>query len=452
MHRVITTIWLSLLIFKWVEAQENTSFNRINTETYRLYLEQNWDSLIDVGKMALKADVDYYYLRMRLGIAFYSKKNYRSAARHFSAALEQNSGDPVSLEYLYFCRLYSGQTEQAQQVRKQFKGDLALKLPPPNGKFFDRSGAEYLYLSGVKDDLFKDPTELYPLDVDGIQSTTRHYSNATVSLVNSLAPGVTLSHTYTFLFKSSHYFSNDGTTAVYLPDQQLVQNQYYFSPGFTTSSGYTFMPMIHILGIHFQAVYDAGQGFQGGTPSLVLGTLKETDFVTGMGFKKNMGAVDLHLGGWYSTLNGAEQVQGRVGLTWFPLGNLNLYAGAYGNSQYELFSNGERVIRMIPEMLLGFGISGKVWVDLNAAMGEMTNYLENNGSIVYNSISEVIHKKVRFSLSFPVTEKGSLLYLGGIWSAISSEFMPVEDPGTTIINTAIFYNAISIYGGISWKF
>jgi len=452
MHRVITTIWLWLLIFTWVEAQENNSFNRINTETYRFYMEQKWDSLIDAGKEALKAEVDYYYLRIRLGIAYYSKHNYRTAARHFSAALELNSGDPVSLEYLYFCRLYAGQTEQAQQVRKQFKGDMALKLPPPTGRFFEKTGAEYLYLSGVKDDLFEDPAVIYPLDIAGIQSTTKHYSNATISLVNSLAPGITLSHTYTFLSKTNHYYSNDGERAVYLPDQQVVQNQYYFSPGFTTPSGYTFTPMIHILGIRFQDVFDTGQGFQGGASTLALGTLKETDFVTGLGFKKNAGAVDLHLGGWYGTLNGADQIQGRVGLTWFPLGNLNLYAGGYLNSQYESYTNGEGVIRVIPEMLFGFGMAGKIWVDVHAAMGEMTNYLENNGMFVYNSISEVIHKKVRLSLSFPVNDRGSLLYLGGIWNDVSSEFIPDVDSGSNPMNTPITYNAISIYGGISWKF
>jgi len=52
-------------------------------------------------------------------------------------------------------------------------------------------------------------------------------------------------------------------------------------------------------------------------------------------------------------------------------------------------------------MLFGFGMAGKIWVDVHAAMGEMTNYLENNGMFVYNSISEVIHNKVRLS---PVPE------------------------------------------------
>jgi len=448
---VIATIWISMLILSRAGAQEGPDFNRINSESYRYYTEQKWDSLIQFGKEALKSDVDYYYLRMRMGIAFFSRKNYRPAAQHFAVALEQHNGDPAALEYLYYCRLYAGQSEQALHVREQFKGDLALKLPPVNGRFFGRLGAEYLYQGGAGDHLFADPAGLYPLDVAGTQSTTGYFSNVTVSLVNQLAPGIVLSHAYTYLWKSSHYFYNDGESAIYLPDQHLIQNQYYLSPKFTTPSGYTFMPMVHVLGIQYQSIYDNGQGYQGGS-SLVLGTIHETDFVTGMGFKKNLGRVDLDLGGWYGHLNSARQIQGRTGFTWFPLGNLNLYAGGFFNGQYELYPGSEGVTRIIPEFLFGFGIAEKAWVDLNGAVGEMTNYLEGNGMIVYNSISEIIHKKFRLSLSFPVTDKGSLLYLGGIWSAVRSEFQPDGDPVTMVYSSTVSYNAFSIYGGISWKF
>ena len=448
---MITTIGISILILSWAGAQEGPDFNRVNTETYRFYMEQKWDSLIQMGKEAFRSDVDYFYLRMRMGIAYFSGKNYRTAAQHFSAALEQNNGDPAALEYLYYSRLYAGQTEQAQHVQKEFKGDLALKLPPAGEKFFGRFGAEYLYQGGAADHLFEDPAGFYPLDVAGTQSTTGYFSNVTVSLVNHLAPGIVLSHAYTCLWKSSHYFSNDGQSAIYLPDQRLIQNQYYLSPRFTTRSGYTFIPMIQVLGIKQQVIYDNGQGSQGGG-SPAVGTGNETDFVTGMGFRKNLGRVDLDLGGWYGHLNSARQIQGRAGFTWFPLGNLNLYTGGYFNSQYEVLPGGEGLTRIIPEFLFGFGISEKVWVDLNGAVGEMTNYLEGNGMIVYNSISEVIDKKFRFSLSFPVTEKGSLFYLGGIWSAVRSEFLPEEDPGTMVFNSTVLYNAFSIYGGLSWKF
>ena len=451
MLRVIISIWLLVFVSLGITAQKPADFNTTNRETYRFYMEQKWDSLIDMGKEALRADIDYYYLRMRMGIAWYSKKNYRKATRCFKAALNHNHGDPVALEYLYFSRLYSGQYEQAKHTRKQFKGDLVLKLPPGKGRFFDKVSAEYLYHSGVQDDMFENPFEVYPPDVAGVQLTTRHYSNATLSLVNSLAPGVVLSHSYTYLSKSSHYYYNDGITAVCHPDQRVTQHQYYFSPQFTTRSGTIFMPMIHVLGVRYQAAYDTGQGFMGGPSSWVMGSLKETDFVTGLGFMKELRQVDLHLGGWYSTLNNGEQLQGKAGFTWFPLGNLNLYAGSVLNSQYEKFPEREEVIRFIPEMLLGFGISEKVWVDLKAGMGEMTNYLENNGMIVYNSYSEVIEKKIKLSLSIPVTESGSMFYLGGIWTSNRSDFYPF-DPNMTEEVNSIHYNAISIYGGLLWRF
>ncbi len=81
----------------------------------------------------------------------------------------------------------------------------------------------------------------------------------------------------------------------------------------------------------------------------------------------------------------------------------------------------------------------------------MVNYLENNGSIVFNSFSNVIREKVSLTLSVPVSEKGSLLYLGGRWSSNESHFYP-EDPAQENTTNTIHYNNLSIYGGLSWKF
>lgn len=457
MYRLIATIGCFLVMLSGSFAQESADFKTINKETYRLYTQERWDSLQLLDKEGIVDEVDYYYLRMRLGIAQYNSKNYRKASAHFERALEFNQGDQVAQEYLYFSRLFSGQLGEANLIRKEFKGSLAQKLPPQKGKFFDRITAEYLYHKGTDIPLYTYPEEVMLPGQIGAQSLTRHYSNTSLTVANQLTPGVSLMHSYNYLSKTNQNIYSDGAGGYYMSDQQVIQNQYYISPRITSPSGTTFSPMLHLLWIKYQVLVasqtgsQGGSGYQGGPSQSSVEYVKETDFAMGLGYQKGLGKIDLHLGAWYSKLNLANQLQARMGLNWFPLGNLKLYAGGFLNGQYEFSEGREGLIRIIPELQFGFAIAEKVWIDLNGAFGEMTNYLESNGMIVYNSFSELIQRKIKCSVIIPFTKKGSNFYVGGILSEYKSEFYPIE-PVETEVNNNIYYNAYSIYGGLSWKF
>ena len=54
------------------EKEPDLDFNAVDILTYRLYMEKKWDSVIIVGKKALRNDIDYYYLRARMGIACFA--------------------------------------------------------------------------------------------------------------------------------------------------------------------------------------------------------------------------------------------------------------------------------------------------------------------------------------------------------------------------------------------
>ena len=54
-----------------VMAQETMYSESIEQKSYQLYLDKKWDELICVGNNAIKNDMDYFYLRMRIGIAYY---------------------------------------------------------------------------------------------------------------------------------------------------------------------------------------------------------------------------------------------------------------------------------------------------------------------------------------------------------------------------------------------
>ncbi len=88
-----------------------------------------------------------------------------------------------------------------------------------------------------------------------------------------IAPGIRLNHLFTYLSKNNLYYYNDGLYQLQLDPQHVKQYQYYISPSFTTSSGFTFMPMFHLLSIHYQAPIYLSQGYQGGNPHVAWGLL-----------------------------------------------------------------------------------------------------------------------------------------------------------------------------------
>ena len=138
----------------------------------------------------------------------------------------------------------------------------------------------------------------------------------------------------------------------------------------------------------------------------------------------------------------------RGGFKWFPKGNLDLYLGAYMNAHTGITENTSNS-NFIPGYLLGAGIASRIWIEIFGSHGDMLNYLEGNGYIVYNGLDRMKHK-VSTNLVFPLTEKGSKIYLGARWVQYQSTFTSLDTPGEQIVNP-LTYNSLSIFGGISWK-
>ena len=64
-------------------AQDTLSAASVEQKTYQLYLDKNWNELITYGNKAIEKGYDYFYLQLRVGIAYYEKKNYRIAEIYF---------------------------------------------------------------------------------------------------------------------------------------------------------------------------------------------------------------------------------------------------------------------------------------------------------------------------------------------------------------------------------
>jgi hypothetical protein len=208
------------------------------------------------------------------------------------------------------------------------------------------------------------------------------------------------------------------------------------------------------LRIRFQAPYlvtgGSGPGFGGGTTSsLQYADLISNHFVGGLNLTQYAGRFAIRLGGIYSSINNASQLTGAAGLTWYPMGNLDLYLGSTLNVHNE-FDEEETSTKFIPDLLIGFGISSKVWMEFSGTYGDMKNYTEGNGYNVYNGLDWMKYKVIG-SVVIPVSPKGSKIYLGARFAEYESHFIPFDSLAGKEMNS-IITNSISIFGGLSWKF
>ena len=91
-----------ILISIKVNGQDTLTSATVEQKSYQLYIDKNWNELIKFGTNAINKGYNYYYLQLRVGIAYYEKKNYALAEGYFFNALKFNTDDELLLEYIYY--------------------------------------------------------------------------------------------------------------------------------------------------------------------------------------------------------------------------------------------------------------------------------------------------------------------------------------------------------------
>jgi len=78
MYKWITCI---LIVFNLSAFSENNNWSvaEVDSVSYSLYSSQKWEKLCQYGEQAIFKNIDFYYLRYRLGIAYYELQKYRAA-------------------------------------------------------------------------------------------------------------------------------------------------------------------------------------------------------------------------------------------------------------------------------------------------------------------------------------------------------------------------------------
>jgi len=484
-----------------VKAATNTlDFPTVDQITYRCYSEHKWDSVILVGKKALRQNIDYYYLRVRLGVAYFEKHQYFSATTHFVRARKFNSGDPFVTDYLYRSYLFTNRPEEARLLKASI---------PPDERDSTRSKHGFLeqvhFESGYTLSSDRAPKNLATLmendSIYGEQDLYGNniYENLGLKLRISNRVGLTMAYNYLNFSKTKYFqygrteahrdtiiyniFINDTISRDYLYSYpwkihdtsfhyHISQHEAYLGATLTLPWGLKVLPAFHWINVSYtkinpsyrtDSVSDtAFYSYIDNTyhlfryPSLVY-SFNETDtsfnnFVAALRISKELGRFSIALAGSWSNLNGKKQKQIGISLTYYPLGNLNFY----GTTAVTGFFQGKDK-RLLLSQILGAKITPWMWGELNFYYGDYTNANIFNGAIVYNN-SDFIDYRGGATMLFAV---GKHIQLSLIYQYFRKEsqqlyYIKTQDPVTHEINEIPQiknnpYNTNTIIGGITWK-
>lgn len=280
---LITLNLVSFVGFGQSSLNDETVAVKTIDRTYALYLKSDWKALIANGDSILKGGSDYYYLRLRLGIAYFEASEYLLAEEQFKRAVEFNSLENLPKEYLYYCYLNTGRIVQARRLAKGFNQDLIKKIGLDSIPVFNYVGLD----GGGK---FSDLTNVPNASLVGF------------NLGHRLNPTVFIDHSYSYYSQSNSLWS-------------FKQHDYFLQANIALKDDYTIAGGFHY--VHSTLLYSS------------VSTSSNTNwFVSSFNLEKQFKKHKAEFG--LSTIgsSGYFQLQYNLGYAFYPKANNDLFFGA----------------------------------------------------------------------------------------------------------------------------
>ncbi len=430
-------VWALSLLAQ--DAPVNTLI--VERETTRHTLSGNWDEVIDVGKKALARGIDFYNLRYRMGIAYYYKKNYHGAIRHFNKAYQVNAKDPLLNEYLYWAYRYAGYSGDARVLAAGLSQELRKKARIP-----DKPSGDYLSLSfnaGFPVD--KTFTDTYVnstgLAVNGAQFLSKTLAYADFGIHKIFSSRLSVHAAYARLNKTSYLYAQENGYSVTKPNYETHLNQVYLSSICHVMQGTDLAAGAHMINIRYQRDRYIIEGLEG---RIVTDDISKYEGLVFLSLNHRFPYLTTSISSVFSTLNHKEQMQADFQVTAYPLGNLNLYGGLFISFHHQRPDEN----KVILEYLLGGKIVKNIWIETFLTTGDLQNVSRYQGYVVYNGLDAI---KQRYGGRCIITLTNELsVSLDYAFQKHESLFIP-ENTALSPVNP-FEYTSHSMTGALRWNF
>jgi tetratricopeptide (TPR) repeat protein len=438
---------LILALTSTVKAQQQKSLSQVETETYALYQQKDWQGLLKAGKEVLQDGIDYYYLRVRMGIAYYETGNYHQASTHFEKAIQMNSSEEYLQEYLYYAYLFAGRSAEAKVIAAGFSPNLKEKTKAGSRKFIEKLDLAYNY-TGLTDQNVADgfTASLSP-DLEGSQFIPNQHHYFFLGLQHDFAPGLAFYHGVSGLQASHLLYSQSEGEILLDRDYQSSVFQYYAAANILLAKGLSLTGGLHFLQVRYSIpiVTQVGQG-----PNVVVreNTQTDNDMLYFGSLSKRWSYVSLGASYYYGTLANARQDQMDVKLILYPKGNLNLYTVSVLSQQRQQTDTRPTTNRIVFEQQLGTKFNNHLWLEAYGTFGEMENFILNDGLVIFNRLDKITQRIGVRAIILPnprwsITLDYTLFTNQSEFKSTGTESGPINQQE---------YNLQSITGILSWRF
>jgi tetratricopeptide (TPR) repeat protein len=446
MHRLVFIILILFPLMSFSQKGEMTQ-DRADKITYSLYKYKQWDELIKKGEEFLKDDIDFYYLRVRLGIAYYEIENYRKSVKHLKKAFEFNDPDSLIYEYLYYSYLYSDRKPDANAFYTKYYDILSKRIAITHNLETNSFGFSFggsLNNNDKKNlNLFENSSERF---TRSILYDDNWYLNFNLS--QTAFKKLNIYHAYNYINIERNESLWDNGELIYQLPYFIDQHDYFISANYPIASGLSIIGTYQIMNSRFIS-----------SDPIILGRDNQSIFPGYVNYLNNIFQVGLNLdfsnfkfisGIVAGEINEDLQKELFASLVYYPFGNKNLYS-----ISSIIYHTNDEADNTIFTQKLGVRFHEKLWMEAEATIGTLINYVEPLSFLTYN-IPDNITFKGGANLYYPLTDK--------ITFSIYYKFYQREDfyftyelPQNYILGENIYshkfeYQTHSLTGGIEWTF
>jgi tetratricopeptide (TPR) repeat protein len=422
---------LALISSVTLTAQTKRESDIYDSITYYYYTQNQWDSVIDIGKEALYKGYDFYFLRMRMGLAYDNQGNFRKAEMQYDKALGFLSNDVNAAYFKYFAAINGGREEvayssfdhsnfdQQMAIRKALFSDSVFARLPQQTRLTKQISPNFLTLAhasfgysntGNQDKL----NSLFPQNKNTLlgQAILRdNQSLANLGLAGHFGKYIRWYGAYFHHDIQSAFISQKLNNDLETNTGKISQNEIFFSLEPSLGNGWSVNMNGHALfykGVYkYSEIEDISYSLPDQQDTILKvnpefndfdGNFSDTDYVLGIGLKKKISITDISIFGNYSQIALKNQWQLGGEITLLPLGNYGMYI----TNRLLYFHEDEG--RFIYKVTAG----GKLYKKLNfmacATFGDLLHTTEPGVGLVYNWSDHTSYKG-DFMLSYPLTKK-----------------------------------------------